>query len=273
MPEWESTARSDTSDDVLMPFDPSKPNIARAYDYLLGGKDHFAPDRELAEKLLTIYPPIRRMVHENRHFLEQALMYVVVQGTAQYIDLGAGLPTRPAVHEIVRRHSHRGAIAYVDNDPVVVSHIRAFAEKADTRVRAVPGDVREPPTVLAAPELAGFIDLARPACLILGLVLHFLDAARAREVASAYVSALAPGSYVIISVGRGDGEIGQQVTSTYDAAPLYNHTPEDVTAFFDGLELVAPGVTEARAWRPGWPAAPINVGRAGQILAGVAKKP
>ncbi len=272
VPEWES-AGPDAPAEPLVPFDASKPNIARAYNYLLGGKDHFPRDRELAEELLAIYPPIRRMVHENRHFLEQALMHVVVQGIAQYVDLGAGLPTKPTVHEIVRRHSHRGAIAYVDNDPVVISHIRALIENADARVRAVPGDVADPAAVLAAPELPDFIDLARPACLILGMVLHFFDAARAREVVSAYVSTLAPGSYVIISVGRGDDDIGERVTSAYDAAPLYNHTPEEVASFFDGLDLVEPGVTEARAWRPGWPAAPIAVRRPGQILAGVARKP
>jgi hypothetical protein len=105
------------------------------------------------------------------------------------------------------------------------------------------------------------------------MVLHFMDAPTARKVVSAYAAALAPGSYVIISVGCGDAGIGQQVTAAYDAAPLYNHSAEDIASFFTGLDLVDPGITEARAWRPDWPDSRPFPPRAGHILAGVGKKP
>jgi hypothetical protein len=108
MPRWESAAaHHDGTSGPLLPFDASKPNIARAYDYLLGGKDHFPPDRELAEKILAIYPAAGQMAKENHRFLLRALTYVLAQDIIQYADLGAGLPTSPAVHEIVRRHSRR----------------------------------------------------------------------------------------------------------------------------------------------------------------------
>jgi hypothetical protein len=273
MPKWESAAaHHGGTSEPLLPFDATRPNIARAYDYMLGGKDHFPPDRELAEKILAIYPAAGQMAKENRRFLRRALSYVLAQGIIQYADLGAGLPTGPAVHEIVRRHSRRAAVVYVDNDPVVLNHLYVMAAKPDRHVAAVPGDLADPAATLAALQTTGAIDFGASACLILAMVLHFLDAPTARNVVSAYVSALAPGSYVIITVGRGDAGIGQQVTAAYDAAPLYNHSTEDIASFFTGLNLIDPGITEARAWRPDWPDSRPFALRAGHILAGVGKK-
>jgi S-adenosyl methyltransferase len=257
----------------LLPFDATKPNIARAYDYILGGKDNFPPDRELAEKILTIYPGARQMAKENRRFLLRALTYVLAQGIRQYVDLGAGLPTSPAVHEIIRRHSATAPVAYVDYDPVVINHLHVMAAKPGPHVAAIPGDLTNPPAVLAALTTTGLIDLARPACLILAMVLHFLTPATARKVVSGYVAALAPGSYVIITVGRGEAGVGEQVTSAYDAAPLFNHSPDDIASFFTGLGLIPPGVADARAWQPGWPAPPPFKPRQAQILAGAGTKP
>ena len=160
----------------LAPFDPTKPNIARAYDCLLGGKDHFSPDRELAERLVALYPGVRQMVRENRRFLVRALDYVAAQGISQYADLGAGLPTSPAVHEVVRRHDRTASVVYVDNDPVVISHLRALAAKGDDHIDAVAGDVAKATAVLDAVQATGLIDLGKPVCLIAAMVLHFLDA-------------------------------------------------------------------------------------------------
>jgi S-adenosyl methyltransferase len=274
MPRRESAATHHGSTSrPLLPFDASRPNIARAYDYLLGGKDHFPPDRELADKILAIYPGARQMAKENRRFLRRALTYVLAQGIIQYADLGAGLPTSPAVHEIIRRHSRRAAIAYTDNDPVVLNHLYVMAAKPSRHVAAVPGDLTDPAATLAALQTTGLIDLTAPACLILAMVLHFMDAPTARQVVSAYVTALAPGSYVIITVGRADTAIGEQVTAAYDAAPLFNHSPGDIASFFTGLDLVDPGITEARAWRPDWPDSRPSPPRARHILTGVGKKP
>ncbi len=271
---WASAApHHGTPREPLTPFDPGRPNIARAYDYVLAGKDHFAPDRELAERILAIYPGARQMARENRRFLLRALGYVLVQGVAQYIDLGAGLPTAPAVHEIVRRHSARAAVLYVDNDPVVISHLRALATGGNDRIISVPADLTDPEATLAALRDTGLTDFTKPACVILAMVLHFLPAAEAQDVAAAYTAALAPGSHVIITVGRGEEKLGEQVTSAYDAATLFNHTPDDVAGFFTGLDLIDPGIVDARAWMPGWPASSPFMLRDGQVLAGVGRKP
>ena len=130
------------------------------------------------------------------------------------MDLGAGLPTSPAVHEIVRRHDSTAAVVYVDNDPVVLTHLWALAASGDDHVAAVAADLGKPAAVLDAVQATGLIGLTEPACLILAMVLHFMDAATARDLAAAYISGLAPGSHVIITVGCGDPAIGAQITRT-----------------------------------------------------------
>jgi hypothetical protein len=133
--------------------------------------------------------------------------------------------------------------------------------------------VADPAAVLAKVRDTGQIDLEEPVGLIAAMVLHFLDAATTRDLVKAYVDALAPGSHVIITVGAGDPAIGDQITRVYDAARLYNHTPDDVASFFAGLDLVDPGITDARAWQPGWRTPAPFWDRAGQVLAGVGAKP
>jgi SAM-dependent methyltransferase len=261
------------SDTVPHALDISQPNVARAYDYLLGGKDNFAADRELAEKLLAIYPATRQMVRENRRFLVRALDYVLAQAISQYIDLGAGLPTTPAVHDIVRRYDNAAAVLYVDHDPIVIRHLWALACSPDPRVDAIAADLADPPAVLTHARQSGLINLNEPACLILAMVLHFHDAGTARHLVRSYTDELAPGSYVIITAGTGDPAIGGQITRAYDAATLHNHTPGDVESFFTGLALIPPGVCDARAWQPGWQTPAPFHDRAGQVLAGIAVKP
>ena len=258
---------------LLVSFDPTKPNIARAYDYLLGGKDHFPPDRELAGRLVALYPGVRQMVKENRRFLVRALDHVAAQGVSQYVDLGAGLPTSPAVHEIARRHDRTASVVYVDNDPVVINHLRALAAKGDDHLDAVAGDVARPAAVMDAVQATGHIDWGQPVCLIAAMVLHFLDADTARQVTAAYIARLAPGSHVIITVACGEPAIGEQITRTYDAAPVFNHTPGDVASFFTGLDLIKPGIADARAWKPGWQTPAPFPERPGQVLAGIGTTP
>ena len=270
---WASTVPSGTPDQALVPFDTSRPNIARAYDYLLGGKDHFPADRQLAERLLAIYPGVRQMVKENRRSLIRALDYALAQNITQYVDLGAGLPTSPAVHDIVRSHASTADVVYVDNDPVVISHLRALAAKGDDHIEAVAGDVAKAAAVLDAVQATSLIDWGQPVCLILAMVLHFLNAPAARDLTAAYITGLAPGSHVIITVGCGEPAIGQQITRTYNAAPVYNHTPDDVASFFAGLDLISPGIADARAWKPGWGTPAPFQERPGQVLAGIGAKP
>ncbi len=250
-------------------LDTTLPNMARVYNYWLGGKDNFPADRAEADLLLGIYPPLRDLVRENRAFVTRAVAWAAGQGISQFLDLGAGLPASPAVHQAARAVQPAARVAYVDNDPVVLAHARALL--AGEGVTAVAADLRDPAAVLADKELRAVIDPAQPAGVILGAVLHFLDAGTARTVAGGYAELIAPGSYLIISVARHDDEmLGKRLAQQYTAATWHNHSAEDVTSFFDGLELVGPGVTEAQTWRA-WLTEPRLCRRDGHVLAGVAR--
>ena len=251
-------------------FDPTKPNIARVWDYWLGGKDNFAADRELAQKMLAIHPVSARMARENRQFLGRTVGYVAGRGIGQFIDVGAGLPTALNTHDVAKRVNPDARVAYVDNDPVVLSHARSLLKSPG--VIAVPGDMRDPGGILSDAGLTELIDLAEPVCVILSAILHFADAGTARRVAGAFAQAVAPGSYLIISCGSGSRSEGENFTSAYTAAPIYIHQVEDIVSFFDGLELVPPGVVAVRSWNGDGLAADLPPHRA-TFLGGVARKP
>ena len=251
-------------------LDPTRPNIARVYNYWLGGSDNYAADREQAEQLLQIYPGIADAVRANRQFVGRAVTWAAREGIGQFIDLGAGLPAAPSVHETARAVLPGAHVAYVDNDPVVISHARALLA-TDDGVAAVPGDLRDPAAVLASEGVTEVIDLRRPACVILALVLHFSDAVTAREITAGYISALAPGSCVVLSVGGSD-DPGGRATSAYTAGTLHTHSREQVAGFLAGLDLVEPGLSDARAWRAGW-GEKLRPQPAGYVLAAVGRKP
>jgi O-methyltransferase involved in polyketide biosynthesis len=183
---------------VTAGFDPSTPNMARVYDYWLGGKDHYAADRAEGDRLLEIYPQLADLVQENRAFIIRAVTMAADLGISQFIDLGAGLPASPAVHQAARKVMPEARVAYVDTDPVVLSHARALLATSDG-VTAAEADLRDPAAVLGHPHLRAVIDPARPVCIILGAVLHFMGADAACAVTAGYVSLMAPGSYLIIS--------------------------------------------------------------------------
>ncbi len=248
------------------------PSIARVYDYWLGGKDNFAADRELGDRLLALYPPTADLVRENKQFLTRAVAWVAGQGISQFIDIGAGLPTSPSTQEAAQAVIPGACVAYVDNDPVVVLHLKALLEKGNEGITVVDRDVRDTDTVLA--EVSSGIDLAAPSCLIMGSLLHFFPVEEGREMLNRYVAALAPGSYVILSVGYNtDTQQSERFISTYrdGGPPLYYYSADDITALLASLEVVPPGFTEARAWRAGWAEAPTLPRRTGDMLAGVAR--
>ena len=249
-------------------FDTSVPNMARVYNYWLGGKDHFAADRAEADRLVALYPPLPALVRENRAFLIDAAGWAARQGIGQFIDLGAGLPVCPSVHQAARAVLPAARVAYVDTDPVVLAHARALLATGDG-VTAVGADLRDPAAVLGHPDLRAVLDPGRPTCVILGAVLHFLDADAACAVTAGYVSLLAPGSCLVLSCARfEDEELAKQLAEEYTAATWYNHSPADIAGFFGGLELAGPGVTEARTW----PKQPLEAGdRTGHVLAGVGR--
>ena len=257
----------------MEPFDPTKPNIARVWDYWLGGKDNFAADRELAEKMLAVHPPTARMARENRQFLGRAAGYVAARGVRQFIDVGAGLPTALNTHDSAQHVDPQARVAYVDNDPIVISHASGLLAKSPG-VIAVPGDMRDPGRILADPVLTGLIDLTKPVCVILSAILHFADAGKARDVAATFAKAVAPGSYLIISCGSGSRSEGEAFTSEYTAARVYVHSAEEISSFFDGLELVPPGVVAVPRWHGDEPDLDLDRDTpTATFIGGVARKP
>ena len=255
---------------VTAGFDPSTPNTARVYDYWLGGKDHYAADRAEGDRLLEIYPQLADLVQENRAFIIRAVTMAADLGISQFIDLGAGLPASPAVHQAARKVMPEARVAYVDTDPVVLSHARALLATSDG-VTAAEADLRDPAAVLGHPHLRAVIDPARPVCIILGAVLHFMGADAACAVTAGYVSLMAPGSYLIISCASlDDPELAKQLSAEYTPATWHNHPAEVVESFFGGLELAGPGLTEAQTWRP-WLTEPVPCHRDGHVLAGAAR--
>ena len=204
--------------------------------------------------------------------MTQAITWAARQGIGQFIDLGAGLPASPAVHQTARAVLPSTQVAYIDIDPVVLSHARALLATRDG-VAAVEADLRDPAAVLAHPELRAVIDLAEPVGVILGAVLHFLDADATRAVTAEYARRMAPGSCLAISCARYDDEaLGKRLSAEYTAATWHNHSRADVESLFAGLDLVGPGVAEAGTWRA-WMPEPVMRHRDGHVLAGVARKP
>jgi SAM-dependent methyltransferase len=247
----------------------SQPNIARIYDYLLGGKDNFASDRTEAERLLQVYPLLPVRVRENRLFLARAVNCIADQGIGQFIDIGSGLPAARNIHQIAQAVNPACRVAYVDNDPVVVTH--ATARLSAHGVTAIEADLRDPAGIVSHPEIERVIRLGEPLCLILGMVLHFINAQAVSEIMKTLVRSIAPGSYVVISVESGDEPTGDRLARAFTATTRYNHAPSQIARFFDGLELVRPGLVDARNWEPlGAARQPTETGW--HILAGVARK-
>lgn len=231
-------------------FDASRPSIARVYDYILGGKDNFASDRVLADRLTEIGPSIPAAVRENRAMLTRAVQWAAEQGIRQFIDLGCGMPTEPATHQTARLASPHARTAYVDNDPVVLNHLNALL-RTDPAVAVVSADATEVDSVLDA--VRDVIDSSQPSCLLMGALLHFYDTEQARALVARYTAALAPGSYVVLSVVQiAPGPDGEQMLKLYGAGPhpVSIHSPADLEAFCGDLEVLPPGAADARTWRP-----------------------
>jgi SAM-dependent methyltransferase len=273
------------------PFDTAEPNVARMYDYWLGGTDNYEADREAAEAVRRVRPNVAEQALDNKRFQTRAVTYVAGHGVRQFLDVGSGLPTSPvlapgaepqwlATHEAARRVMPDAMVAYIDHDPAAVQHSRALLHSRALGddlhgVVATAGDMGDPKAILADDEIraAGF-DLDAPACVVLACVLHFVDAETAHGIASTFARALAPGSYLVISVGFGRGREGTDFASTYNAQAgpvIYSHTREEITGLFDGLELVPPGIVETSAWRPGQPET-MPEEHASMIVAGVGRR-
>jgi SAM-dependent methyltransferase len=250
-------------------FTTAKPSIPRVWDVLLGGKDNFAADRDQAAKLLAVFPRAAELARESREFQRRAVTFVAGAGVRQFLDIGCGLPTSPSTHEVAREGQPGAVVVYTDNDELVMSHARNLLARAPG-VLAVAGDVAHPDEILYDWRVRQVLSFHQPICLVLTMTLHFFGAAAASAITRELIAGVPPGSYLIVSAGQLDGEIGQQFSDRYDAGGLHHHTRADLADFLPGLELIEPGITEARAWRP--PVAVTVPGRRGHIWAAVGRK-
>ncbi|MCT9930126.1 SAM-dependent methyltransferase [Planotetraspora sp. A-T 1434] len=266
-------------EDLLAGIDPSIPSVARMYDYYLRGKDNFESDRRAAEKMISLVPNIREVARANRDFLGRAVRLVAESGIRQFIDIGAGLPTQQNVHQVARSVAPGSRVVYVDNDPIVLVHARALlADNRDTIV--VQGDVNEPKAILDDPAVREHIDLSQPVAVLMLAILHFVpDDEKAAAIVARLRDGMVPGSYLIISHGY-TGEIGgrtdQQVRALYNKTATGSIKPRDhaeIAGYFDGLDLLEPGVVPVDSWRPelDWQAG-IDLTKP-TILGGVARVP
>jgi len=220
------------------------------YDAILGGKDNFAADREVAEMAHKAFPDGGRAAHVNRDLLGRAVRYMAAQGIIQFLDLGCGLPTVENTHQIAQAVNPDARVVYVDNDPVVLAHGRArLADRASTAI--VAADLREPDELWSAPEIAGFLELTKPVGLIANAVIHYVpDEEDPHGIISRYKELLAPGSCLLLthfSNSCAEARALEEVLlSTLGCGQL--RTTEEITQFFDGLDIVQPGI----GWLPDW---------------------
>jgi hypothetical protein len=250
------------ADDAPAGIDTSKPNIARIYDYILGGKANFAADRNAAEQIRAVVPELAATAWANRKFHRRAAAWMAEAGVTQFIDVGCGLPTMDNTHEVVMRVNPASRVVYVDYDPVVVLHGQALLAKGDGHgvTAAVRGDVRDPEAILAAVADTGLISMDQPCGVLISAVLHFIPAADDPHAAIARLMAgTAPGSFLALTHVTADNATDDQakrVMGVYSSAsaPLSPRTRAEVTRFFDGMDLVpawpgaAPGVASVTQW-------------------------
>ena len=261
-------------------IDTSRPHPARMYDYYLGGKNHFAADRAVADRALESWPSGRIGLRENRRFLGRVVRYLAVEaGVTQFLDIGSGLPTAKNVHEIAQAVNPTSRVVYVDNDSMVLAHARALLASApEGRTAYIQADLRSPLDILNSPVTRSVLDFSKPVALMLVAVLHFLaEEDKPEAVLSTLLDALPSGSYLAAShvtmehdpVGVGGGQ------RAYREAGLsmnVRDADEFAALTFPGLELVPPGVVLVSEWRPDTQA-PRPIPAEVSFYGGVARKP
>jgi hypothetical protein len=240
-------------------FDPSKIDTsvahpARMYDYYLGGKTHFAADRAAADTVLAVLPEGRDMAIANRAFLGRAVRFLARQGITQFLDIGTGIPSPGNTSDVLHEISPEARVVFIDNDPIVTTHTRALLGDRGT-ASVVHGDLRDVNSLLADPGIKRAVDLGRPIAVLLVAVLHFLrDQDEPARIVETLRHAMPSGSYFVISHGTQDFNPARAAAAVrgYDeaTAPFVLRSREIVERFFDGLDLVEPGVVQLPFWRP-----------------------
>ena len=248
-----------TAEDLPAPeIDTSRPHPARMYDYYIGGKNHFAADRAVADDALAHWPSGRIGLRENRRFLGRAVRFLAGEaGIRQFLDIGSGLPATANVHEIAQAVAPSSRVAYVDNDPMVLAHARALLASApEGRTAYIQADLRSPADILSSPVVRSVIDFDQPVALMLVAVLHFLhDEDKPEAVLSTLLEALPSGSYLTASHLTSEHEpeglgAGQRIYRKAGIQMQTRDADEFASLVFSGLELVPPGVVLVSDWRP-----------------------
>jgi SAM-dependent methyltransferase len=240
--------------------DFERPSIARVTDALMGGQDHYAPDRAVLRQILDIAPGSPAMAREVRQWLVRAVRYLTDRlGVDQFLDLGAGFPTVENTHQVAQKYNPEARVVYIDNDPVVQAHGRALLVDNDfTHISG--NDLLRPGETLTAVER--FIDFDRPVGLVLcAIVHHITDLQQAQQVVKSYVGALAPGSYLVLlhqhnpADGSEAAAVAASLQDRFEHTGLDTHyrTRTEIASFFDGLELLEPGLTAPHLWWPDGP--------------------
>ncbi|MEU6378796.1 SAM-dependent methyltransferase [Streptomyces sp. NPDC046909] len=240
-------------------IDTSRPHPARIYDYLLGGKDNYEVDQRAGDELAAAAPEVRIGLRANRAFLRRAVRHVVTEGgIRQILDIGTGLPTSPNVHEIALDAAPDVRVAYVDNDPIVKSHGDALLS-SEGATSIVLGDLRDPRAIVEHPDIRRIIDFDEPVALLLVAIVHFLtDAEKPEETIATLRDALAPGSFLVLSHATGDFADRTAAQAVYNkaTATLNLRSRTEIERFFNGFDLITPGLSQAPFWRPDSPPPP-----------------
>lgn len=256
-----------------------KPSPARMYDYFLGGYHNFAVDRRAADQVLSLNPETSLIMRANRSFLRRAVSVMLDRGIDQFLDIGSGIPTVGNVHEIAQRTNPVARVVYVDIDPIAVMHSEAILKDVANTV-VIEADARQTAQMLASPKLQSMLDFSRPIGVLLVALLHFIvDDNEAYNIVRALREALPSGSYLALSHGTDEqvpvrtivegGKIYARSTN-----PVVMRSRSQIAAFFDGLEMIEPGLVYAPLW---WPEGPedlfIDQPERSFIYAGVGRKP
>ncbi|WP_333770193.1 SAM-dependent methyltransferase [Streptomyces sp. IBSBF 2435] len=240
-------------------IDITVPSVSRVYDYFLGGSHNFEVDREAARHALQAMPGISRIGQANRAAMRRAVRFAMDRGIDQFLDIGSGIPTFGNVHEVAHSLNPDANVVYVDNDPVAVEHSKAVLDGHQHAAIAA-ADLRDPRSILDHPETRRLLDLDRPVGLLLVAVLHFLpEQDDPYGVVATLRDALAPGSVMLITCATledgplRDSQLGVQAAYQRTSTPLLMRTKPEVERFFDGFDLLEPGVVPPPCWRPDTP--------------------
>lgn len=234
--------------------DLSRPNVARVYDYVLGGANNFEVDREFAKRLLATMPDAQFLAQENRAFLRRTVSHLTRDaGVRQFVDLGSGIPTVGNTHEVVQRIDPDARVVYVDNEPVAVAHSELILQD-NKNAAVIRADIRDVRAVLQHPVTRQMIDLDEPVAILAFAVLHFMsDEQDPYRLVARYRDATVPGSYLVLSHVSRDGrpEV-EDVIRQYRVSdnPITDRSRDEILEFFAGYELVDPGLVIIRDWRP-----------------------